>query len=106
MNRYCLCTIVFFPIFFLEFFTVLICFVKLYSSSLFHVLSASKLYIHVRLREFYFALLQDNIPSVRQGAAIAIANVVRAYGKDVLPLITEKMKEGLKGTVADEELLD
>lgn len=45
------------------------------------------------------SLLQDNIPSVRQGAAIAIGNVVRAYGKDVLPMIIEKMKEGLKGNV-------
>lgn len=41
--------------------------------------------------------LQDNIPSVRQGAAVAIANVVRAYGKDVLPMVVEKMQEGLKG---------
>lgn len=41
--------------------------------------------------------LQDNIPSVRQGAAVAIANVVRAYGKDVLPMVVEKMHEGLKG---------
>lgn len=49
------------------------------------------------LYPLFFTNLQDNIPSVRQGAAIAIANVVRAYGKDVLPMIIEKMKEGLKG---------
>ncbi|XP_042227117.1 uncharacterized protein LOC121869653 [Homarus americanus] len=49
------------------------------------------------LYPLFFTNLQDNIPSVRQGAAIAIANIVRAYGKDVLPMIIEKMKEGLKG---------
>lgn len=49
------------------------------------------------LYPLFFTNLQDNIPSVRQGAAIALANVVRAYGKDVLPMIIEKMKEGLKG---------
>ncbi|XP_045581052.1 uncharacterized protein [Procambarus clarkii] len=49
------------------------------------------------LYPLFFNNLQDNITSVRQGAAIAIANVVRAYGKDVLPMIIEKMQEGLKG---------
>ena len=29
----------------------------------------------------FFANLEDSIPSVRQGAAGAIANVVQAYGK-------------------------
>ncbi|XP_069947030.1 uncharacterized protein [Cherax quadricarinatus] len=49
------------------------------------------------LQPLFFNNLQDSIPSVRQGAAVAIANVVRAYGKDVLPMIIEKTKEGLKG---------
>ena len=29
----------------------------------------------------FFANLKDSIPSVRQGGAAAIANVVKAYGK-------------------------
>ncbi|ROT82029.1 uncharacterized protein [Penaeus vannamei] len=49
------------------------------------------------LYPLFFNNLQDNIPSVRQGAAAALSNVVRAYGKTVLPLIMEKLKEGLKG---------
>lgn len=44
-----------------------------------------------------FLFPQDAIPSVRQGAAVAISNVVKAYGCDALPLIVEKMREGLKG---------
>ena len=28
----------------------------------------------------FFSNLEDSIPSVRQGGAVAIANVVRAYG--------------------------
>ena len=42
-------------------------------------------------------LFQDNIPSVRQGAAVALANVVRAYGKNALDLIVEQISVGLKG---------
>lgn len=48
---------------------------------------------------------QDTIPSVRQGAAVAISNVVKAYGRDALPLIVEKMKEGLKGEEATCDLI-
>lgn len=32
------------------------------------------------LYPLFFTNLEDNIPSVRQGAAIALANVVKAYG--------------------------
>ena len=32
------------------------------------------------LYPLFFENLQDNIPSVREGAAIALANVVKAYG--------------------------
>ncbi|XP_066947983.1 uncharacterized protein [Macrobrachium rosenbergii] len=49
------------------------------------------------LYPLFFTNLEDSIPSVRQGAAIAIANIVRAYGKDVLPMIFEKMREAFKG---------
>lgn len=34
-----------------------------------------------QLWPLFFENLQDNIPSVRQGAAVAIGNVCRAYGK-------------------------
>ena len=33
------------------------------------------------LYPLFFENLQDNIASVRQGAALALANVVRAYGR-------------------------
>ncbi|KAK4314086.1 hypothetical protein Pmani_014616 [Petrolisthes manimaculis] len=49
------------------------------------------------LYPLFFTNLEDSIPSVRQGAAVAIANVVKAYGHDALPMIVDKMKEGLKG---------
>ncbi|KAK7067123.1 hypothetical protein SK128_006222 [Halocaridina rubra] len=49
------------------------------------------------LYPLFFTNLEDSIPSVRQGASVAIANVVRAYGKDVLPMVFEKMKEAFKG---------
>lgn len=49
------------------------------------------------LYPLFFTNLEDNIPSVRQGAAVAIANVVRAYGKDSLPLVVERLHGGLKG---------
>ncbi len=32
----------------------------------------------------FYENLQDNIPSVRQGAALAIANICTAYGKLIL----------------------
>ncbi|XP_068210771.1 uncharacterized protein [Palaemon carinicauda] len=49
------------------------------------------------LYPLFFTNLEDSIPSVRQGAAIAIANIVRAYGNEVLPVIFEKMREAFKG---------
>ncbi|KAG0725181.1 hypothetical protein GWK47_039084 [Chionoecetes opilio] len=49
------------------------------------------------LYPLFFTNLHDNIPSVRQGAAVAVANVVRAYGTDALPMVVEKMHHGLKG---------
>ena len=33
------------------------------------------------LYPLFYENLEDNIPSVRQGAAFALANVVRAYSK-------------------------
>ena len=33
------------------------------------------------LYPLFFQNLEDNIPSVRQGAAVALGNVIRAYGK-------------------------
>lgn len=33
------------------------------------------------LYPLFYSNLQDNIPSVRQGAALAIANVAQVYGK-------------------------
>lgn len=33
------------------------------------------------LYPLFYENLQDNIPSVRQGAALALSNVVRAYGE-------------------------
>jgi len=39
--------------------------------------------------------LRDPISSVRQGAAIALANSIRAFGNDAVQPIVEKIKEGL-----------
>lgn len=36
------------------------------------------------LYPLFFNNLQDNIPSVRQGAALALANVLKAYGESLL----------------------
>lgn len=50
--------------------------------------------------EFYplfFENLSDSIPSVRQGAAISLGNVVKAYGESALAVVMEKVREGLKG---------
>lgn len=52
------------------------------------------------MREFYplfFENLSDSIPSVRQGAAISLGNVVKAYGESALAVVMEKVREGLKG---------
>lgn len=44
----------------------------------------------------FFTNLEDNITSVRQGAAAALANVVKAYGEDALNVVMKKLEEGLK----------
>jgi len=49
------------------------------------------------LYPLFFTNLKDNIPTVRQGAATALANVVRAYEGDALTIMIEKIKEGLEG---------
>ncbi|XP_071164390.1 uncharacterized protein [Mytilus edulis] len=49
------------------------------------------------LYPLFFNNLQDNIASVRQGAALALANVVQAYGQSSMETITNKVKEGLEG---------
>lgn len=45
----------------------------------------------------FFNNLQDCIPSVRQGAAAALANVVRAYGQEAFQVVKVKITEGLAG---------
>jgi hypothetical protein len=45
----------------------------------------------------FFHNLEDPIPSVRQGAASSLANVVRAYGQEALAAVMEKVTTGLKG---------
>ncbi|XP_052269389.1 uncharacterized protein LOC127870865 isoform X3 [Dreissena polymorpha] len=49
------------------------------------------------LYPLFFNNLQDNILSVRQGAALALANVVKAYGDECFSEIIAKVKEGLAG---------
>ncbi|KAK2561519.1 hypothetical protein P5673_015491 [Acropora cervicornis] len=52
-----------------------------------------------RMGEFYplfFENLSDSIPSVRQGAAISLGNVVKAYGESALAVVMGKVREGLK----------
>lgn len=49
------------------------------------------------LYPMFFHNLEDPIPSVRQGAASSIANVVRAYGQEALATVMEKITIGLKG---------
>ena len=43
-----------------------------------------------RLYPLLFANLHDNIPSVRQGGAEALANAARAYGETALTLILDR----------------
>ena len=49
------------------------------------------------LYPMFFHNLEDPIPSVRQGAASSITNVVRAYGQEALTTVMEKITTGLKG---------
>jgi len=44
------------------------------------------------LLPLFYQNLEDPISSVRQGAAIAIANVVRAYGQELLPELISRIK--------------
>ncbi|XP_048737561.2 uncharacterized protein LOC125652410 [Ostrea edulis] len=49
------------------------------------------------LYPLFYSNLQDNIPSVRQGAALAIANVAQVYGQESHEEILKKVKEGIEG---------
>ncbi|XP_041353501.1 uncharacterized protein LOC121371570 [Gigantopelta aegis] len=49
------------------------------------------------LYPLFHSNLQDNIPSVRQGAAIALSRVVSAYGEESYEHIFPKLEEGFKG---------
>ncbi|XP_078313834.1 uncharacterized protein LOC111130281 [Crassostrea virginica] len=49
------------------------------------------------LYPLFYNNLQDNIPSVRQGAALALANVAQVYGQESYEEILKKVKEGLEG---------
>ncbi|KAL8583744.1 hypothetical protein ACOMHN_000365 [Nucella lapillus] len=49
------------------------------------------------LYPLFFNNLQDNIPSVRQGAAVALTNVVKAYGESSQETVLAKVSEGLRG---------
>ncbi|KAH9503018.1 hypothetical protein Btru_072633 [Bulinus truncatus] len=44
----------------------------------------------------FFKNLQDNIPSVRHGAAVAITNIVKAYGPAEQEIVFAKIKEGFE----------
>ncbi|GBM98395.1 hypothetical protein AVEN_53774-1 [Araneus ventricosus] len=50
-----------------------------------------------KLYPLFFTNLKDGIPSVRQGAAGALANVVKAYGVEAYLTIKPQVLEGLKG---------
>ncbi|KAK2178117.1 hypothetical protein NP493_558g01003 [Ridgeia piscesae] len=54
------------------------------------------------LYTLFFENLQDAIASVRQGAALALANVVRAYGKEAQEIVLGKAREGLAGVEKQE----
>lgn len=49
------------------------------------------------LQDLFFENLQDSIPSVRQGGALSIANLVRAYGlSDEILIIMNECLDGVK----------
>lgn len=48
------------------------------------------------LYPMFYRNLSDSIPSVRQGAASALCNVVRAYGEDALQNVKSHIIEGLQ----------
>ncbi|CAB3990045.1 Leishmanolysin-like peptidase, partial [Paramuricea clavata] len=58
------------------------------------------------LYELFFNNLCDNIPSVRQGAATSLANVVKTYGSEAVEFVTEKAKEKLKAVEKQENADD
>lgn len=49
------------------------------------------------LYPLFFENLSDSIPSVRQGAAVSLSNVVKAYGETALNIVTKRVTEGLQG---------
>ena len=55
-----------------------------------------------RLMPLFYMNLEDNIPSVRHGAAIAITSVVRAYSATLLPDVLNKLSD-LLDSVNDQE---
>ncbi|XP_023321414.1 uncharacterized protein LOC111696105 isoform X2 [Eurytemora carolleeae] len=48
------------------------------------------------LLPLFWSNIADPISSVRQGAAIALANTIRAYGSEILPDIITKLETGLE----------
>ena len=55
------------------------------------------------LYPLFFTNLSDPIPSVRQGAAVALAKVTKAYGQDSLKVVFKKIKEGFKAVETQQE---
>nr|XP_026694367.1 uncharacterized protein LOC113475084 [Ciona intestinalis] len=53
--------------------------------------------IQSSLYDLFWGNLQDPIASVRQGAALALAKFVKAYGDSVLSKVVEDLKLGLQG---------
>ena len=49
------------------------------------------------LYPLFFTNLGDPIPTVRQGAAVALTNVAKAFGEKSIDFIFMKLNEGLKG---------
>ncbi|CAH3155687.1 unnamed protein product [Porites evermanni] len=54
------------------------------------------------LYPLFFGNLADGIPSVRQGAAMSLGNVVKAYGESALVIVLKKITEGLQGVKEQE----
>ena len=54
------------------------------------------------LYPLFFGNLHDPIPSVRQGAAVALTNVAKAYGEPALEIIFEKITEAFEGINAQQ----
>ena len=47
------------------------------------------------LYRLFLGNLKDPIPSVREGAGVALAKYVKAFGNEVLPCVLEEIKDGL-----------